>query len=119
MDLLFISLIIFMLLIIAFGSVMWCVAVSRDARRAKNNSIIAEDMANRVSERLYILEARVSDLADKTPQNAPQEPTADDRTRARMERQFDKLQEFQLHDYGLNFGGIKTDAVGGIRVDED
>jgi hypothetical protein len=103
MELLFASLIILILIIIVLGSVAWCYRAARDARHARHNSDVAFDALSRLERDIEELRGMVMRAEMEAAQNAPQ--SARDERTARIERQYAKMQEYQLHDYGMTFDG--------------
>lgn len=103
MDILFILLIVLMLVIIALGSVAWCYRAAKNARHARHNSDVAFDALSRLERDIEELRGKVIRAEMEAAQNAPQ--SARDERTARIERQYAKMQEYQLHDYGMTFDG--------------
>ena len=95
-----------MLVIIAAGSVAYCVSVGKKASRAIHKTEALYEERVSLFERMEQLEDKYAILLDKSLQSAPQSATRDV---DRANEQFDRLQAFQPKNYGLNFEGVAHD----------
>lgn len=103
MEILSTALIMLMLLLIISGTVAFCVMVYRKARRAASFAEVALDAVTRHDTRLDEMDERITDLREKVAQSASESATD------KANRQFADMQDFQLKNYGLNFGGANED----------
>ena len=94
-----------MLVIIAAGSVAYCIAVGKKAKRASARTEALSDALNNYERRIEELEERVIDLREKALENGSQSVTEDER---KAEAQYEEMHKYQLQDYGLRFGGVST-----------
>ena len=106
MDILFCLLIILMLVFICGGTIAYCVVVKREAHRAHRKVISLCDELSCIRDRLEIVEVDLVDLTEKTAHSASQSATTD---ADRANEQYDRMQAFQLKNYGLHFEGVSTD----------
>ena len=95
-----------MLVIIAAGTVAYCVSVGKKAKRAVARSEALTEGQEWLSKRVGELEDKLIDLREKALENASQSATEDEN---KTEEQYESIQKYQLKDYGLRFGGISTD----------
>ncbi len=103
MELFFISLIVFMLLMIAVGAVAWCYAAYRKASRAiKRTEALYEGQE--------YLARKLGELEDKAREKPAQEPTETDKRAARVDAQMDAMMGWMPDNVGLKLGGDLSES---------
>lgn len=104
MELLFISILMLMLLMIAGGTVAYCYTVGKRARRAEERAIVALDAASRSESRSELLSEELSRVREELLTAHPAASDDDDEKARAREEQYNELMRAKPPEL-LRFGG--------------